>query len=166
MATAQPLAKKNGNALQLHSATGLGSMHADMSKVRQVLLNLLSNAAKFTEHGTITMTVKKEDLTNGRETEDRRNGAETLDCSAAIIFRVSDTGIGLTPEQMEHLFEAFKQADGSTTRKYGGAGLGLAISRRFCQMMGGDITVESAGPGHGSTFSVRLPIQVQKKNQL
>jgi PAS domain S-box-containing protein len=168
MVTTQPLAQKNGNILQLHSAPDLGNMNADMAKVRQVLLNLLSNAAKFTENGTITLTVEKE-TTNSRGAGGQGGRGEIispappLPRSPAILFRVSDTGIGLTPEQMEHLFEAFKQADSSTTRKYGGTGLGLAISRRFCQMMGGDITVESEGPGRGSTFTVRLPASVESR---
>ncbi|HVO36351.1 MAG TPA: ATP-binding protein, partial [Gemmatimonadales bacterium] len=112
----------------------------DLVKVRQTLLNLLSNACKFTEHGTITLTADREG--NG--------GGDWL------VFRVADSGIGMTPEQMGRLFEAFAQADASTSRKYGGTGLGLAITRRFCQMMGGDVQVAS-GPGKGSTFTVRLP---------
>jgi signal transduction histidine kinase len=119
----------------------LGAMRADVTRVRQVLLNLLSNASKFTDHGCITLAVE-------------RAGGE-------IVFRVSDTGIGMTPEQLGKLFQAFAQADVSTASKYGGTGLGLAISRRFCEMMGGDVTVESA-PGKGSTFTVRLPVTVRE----
>jgi CheY-like chemotaxis protein/anti-sigma regulatory factor (Ser/Thr protein kinase) len=107
------------------------------------LFNLLSNACKFTEHGTITLEVTRE----------TGNGA------AWITFRVTDTGIGMTPEQMGKLFQPFTQADASTTRQYGGTGLGLAITRHFCQMMEGDISVESA-PGQGSTFTIRLPAEV------
>jgi signal transduction histidine kinase len=115
-------------------------MEADLTKVRQTLFNLLSNAAKFTEHGTIKLNVE-------REPEDW------------ISFAVSDTGIGMTEEQLGRLFEAFAQAEASTRSKYGGTGLGLAISRHFCRMMGGDLTVESVY-GQGSTFTVRLPVRV------
>lgn len=114
-------------------------MTADLTKVRQVLFNLISNAAKFTEHGTITLDVSREQA-----------GEEWVRLS------VSDTGIGMSPEQRVRLFEPFMQADASTTRKYGGTGLGLNISRRFCEMMGGSISVASE-PGKGSTFTVRLP---------
>ena len=116
-------------------------MYADLTKVRQSLFNLLSNAAKFTENGEVTLEV-------------RRDGGDRL-------FIVRDTGIGMTPEQIGGLFEAFSQADASTTRKYGGTGLGLAITRRFCQMMGGDATVESA-PGQGSAFTLCLPAVVRE----
>ena len=109
-------------------------------RLRQALLNLLSNANKFTEKGTITIAARQ-----GQE--DGRDW---------VTIAVADTGIGMTPEQMGKLFQEFSQADASTTRKYGGTGLGLAISKRFCQMMGGDITVESE-PGRGSTFTIRLP---------
>jgi signal transduction histidine kinase len=109
-------------------------------RLRQALLNLMSNANKFTERGTITIDAR----------QDRPNGRDW------ITLAVADTGIGMTPEQMGKLFQEFSQADASTTRKYGGTGLGLAISKRFCQMMDGDITVESE-PGRGSTFTIRLP---------
>ena len=109
-------------------------------RLRQALLNLLSNANKFTERGSITVHAR-----HGQE-----NGRDW------ITIAVADTGIGMTPEQMGKLFQEFSQADASTTRKYGGTGLGLAISKRFCQMMGGDIIVESE-PGKGSVFTVRLP---------
>ena len=124
-------------------------MHADQMRLRQALLNLLSNANKFTDHGTITI--------------DARQGQE--DNRDWVTIAVADTGIGMTPDQMGKLFQEFSQADASTTRKYGGTGLGLAISRRFCQMMGGDITVESA-PGHGSTFTIRLPRMAQSDEAL
>jgi signal transduction histidine kinase len=115
----------------------IGAMHADLRKLRQTLFNLLSNAANFTDHGTISLTVE-------READDW------------LTFAVTDTGIGMTEEQLGRLFEAFSQAEASTRSKYGGTGLGLAISRHFCRMMGGDLTVESAY-GEGSTFTVRLP---------
>jgi signal transduction histidine kinase/CheY-like chemotaxis protein len=148
--TIQPVIDKNGNTLRVVFEDGTdedaaGKMRADLTKVRQVLFNLLSNAAKFTEKGTITLAVR------------RRAGADFN--TDMIEFRVTDTGIGMSDEQMDRLFEKFTQADASTTRKYGGTGLGLAISRHFCRMMGGDITVESA-LGTGSTFSVRLPAVV------
>src|SRR5215510_894861 len=141
--TIQPLVEKNHNTLTIHCADDLGTMRADLTKVRQSLFNLLSNACKFTAQGTITLAVSR----------------ETLDGVVWVTFRVTDTGIGMTPEQMGKLFQVFAQADASTTRQYGGTGLGLAITRRFCQMMGGDITVEST-PGQGSTFTVRLPAEV------
>src|SRR5919198_746100 len=137
------LAAKNGNSLRLECPPDVGSMRADQTRIRQALLNLASNAAKFTEKGTITISVS-------------RAVAETGEW---IVISVADTGIGLTPEQKGRLFQDFVQADASTTRKYGGTGLGLAISRRFCQMMGGDITVDSE-PGQGSTFTIRLPAEV------
>ncbi|HMA43575.1 MAG TPA: response regulator [Gemmatimonadales bacterium] len=134
--TVRPLVAKNGNRLDLRVAPDLGSMHSDEIRVRQVLLNLLSNASKFTERGLITL-------------EAERDGG-------TIVLRVRDTGIGMTAGQQARLFQAFSQAEASTAAKYGGTGLGLAISRRFCQLMGGDVTVESE-PGKGSTFTVRLP---------
>jgi signal transduction histidine kinase/DNA-binding response OmpR family regulator len=138
--TVRPLVERNANVLEVACADGLGPVHADATRLRQCLFNLLSNACKFTEKGTIALSVTRE-AADGREW---------------ITFRVRDTGIGMTPEQMQKLFQAFSQADASTTRKYGGSGLGLAISRKFCQMMGGDITVESK-PGAGSTFTMRIP---------
>jgi GAF domain-containing protein len=138
--TVEPLAAKNSNQLVVRCDGAIGSLHADQMRLRQALLNLMSNANKFTEHGTISV-----DARHGQE-----NGRDW------ITIAVADTGIGMTPEQMGKLFQEFSQADASTTRKYGGTGLGLAISKRFCQMMGGDITVESE-PGKGSVFTVRLP---------
>jgi PAS domain S-box-containing protein len=138
--TAQPLVEENRNSLEVHCADDLDAMRADRTKVWQVLFNLLGNAAKFTSEGAITLTAI-------REEEDW------------IRFSVADTGIGIAQEQMQDLFEAFTQADASTTRGYGGTGLGLAISQRFCQMMGGEISVESE-VGKGSTFTVHLPIKV------
>jgi signal transduction histidine kinase/CheY-like chemotaxis protein len=136
----QPLVAANHNLLAVSSSPDVGTMRADLTKVRQVLFNLLSNACKFTEGGHISLDVT-------------RDGADQL------VFRVLDTGIGMQPEQMGRLFQAFSQGDASTVRRYGGTGLGLAISRHFCQMMGGDLTVTSA-PGIGSTFMVRLPAEV------
>lgn len=141
--TIKPLAEKNGNALEVHFTDGVGSMRADTTRVRQVLFNLLSNACKFTEKGTVSLNVV-------------RKKGDGMDW---VVFSVLDMGIGMTPEQMQNLFQPFSQADSSTTRKYGGTGLGLAISKRFCEMMGGDVTVESV-PGKGSTFTVRLPAEV------
>jgi PAS domain S-box-containing protein len=136
--TVKPLVEKRGNRLDVQAARDLGTMRGDVTRLRQVLLNLLSNASKFTEQGVVALAVEREPA------------------GGAITFRVRDTGIGMTPEQLGRLFEAFSQADAATASKYGGTGLGLAISRRFCQMMGGDVTVESV-PGQGSTFTVRLP---------
>jgi signal transduction histidine kinase/CheY-like chemotaxis protein len=147
--TVQPLVENNDNTLDVHCASDIGAMHADLTKVKQALFNLLSNACKFTNQGTVRLDVAEEAV----------NG------SPWIRFRVSDTGIGMTSEQMEKLFEAFSQADASTTREFGGTGLGLAISRMFCQMMGGDITVESTF-GEGSTFTIRLPNEVTDRKFL
>jgi len=163
--TIKPLLENNGNTLTLGYDDNLGTMYADPIRDRQLLFNLLSNAAKFTVQGTITLTVeriKDDPLSGGRG--GRRKGEDQTFIphpSAFILFKVSDTGIGMTPEQMQHLFKAFAQADISTTRKYGGAGLGLVISQRFCQMMGGEITVESE-VGEGSTFTIRLPAEVSR----
>jgi signal transduction histidine kinase/DNA-binding response OmpR family regulator len=140
--TVATLAAKNENSLRLECPPEIGSMCADQTRIRQALLNLASNAAKFTEKGTIIIRVS-------------RIVAETGDW---IVMSVVDTGIGLTDEQKARLFQDFVQADASTTRRYGGTGLGLAISRRFCQMMGGDITVESE-PGQGANFTIRLPAE-------
>ncbi len=145
----QPLAVKSGNALNIHCPDDIGLMHADPGKVRQVLLNLLSNANKFTEQGAVTLGVT-------REAWQGEAGVHEW-----VNFSVSDTGIGLMTEQIDRLFQDFSQADASTTRKFGGTGLGLSISRRFCRMMGGDITVSSDGiSGKGSAFTVRLPAYV------
>jgi len=142
-AVIQPLAAKNANRLEVRCPDEVGPMRADLTKVRQALFNLLSNACKFTDRGTISLVVGRE-ATEGQDW---------------MVFSVSDTGIGMTPEQLARLFEAFSQADAATTRKYGGTGLGLALSRRLCRMMGGDVTVESEA-GRGSTFSIRLPAHV------
>ena len=142
--TIEPMATKNGNRIVIECPADLGTMHADQTRFRQSLLNLASNANKFTEKGTITIAARQ-----GQET-----GRDW------ITLAVADTGIGMTPEQMGKLFQEFSQASSRTASKYGGTGLGLAISRHFCRMMGGDITVESE-PGEGSTFTIRLPRIVQ-----
>jgi signal transduction histidine kinase/CheY-like chemotaxis protein len=141
--TAQPLIDRNANRVRVECPPETGEMHADATKLRQILLNLVSNASKFTEKGEIRLQVLRESKPDG----------------STIVLRVSDNGIGMTPEQMKRLFQAFSQADHSTSAKYGGTGLGLAISRQFARLMGGDITVESAA-GKGSTFTVRLPARV------
>jgi DNA-binding response OmpR family regulator/anti-sigma regulatory factor (Ser/Thr protein kinase) len=145
--TIHPLVEKNGNVLVVHCPRDVGSMYADVTRVRQVLFNLLSNATKFTHQGRVILAVRRE----------RRE-----DDGDEIHFRVSDTGIGLTREQMGRLFQAFSQADASIASKYGGTGLGLVITKRFCEMMGGDVTVESE-PGQGSTFTVTLPARVSDR---
>src|SRR5215469_9817415 len=142
LGTARPLAEQNKNELALDSPEGIGSVYADNMRLRQVLLNLLSNACKFTKAGTVRLGV----------TRVEEAGQHWVD------FAVSDTGIGMTEEQLGRLFQEFAQADASTTRQFGGTGLGLAISRRLCRLMGGDVTVTSI-PGEGSTFTVRLPTQ-------
>ena len=119
----------------------LGGIYSDPIRIRQIVLNLLSNACKFTENGRVTVEVACEDK----------------DAQSWLNLKVSDTGIGMFPEQVKRIFEQFMQADNTTTRKYGGTGLGLAISQRLCQMMQGTIDVNSK-PGVGTTFRVRLPI--------
>ena len=138
--TIRPLVEKNANRLRVECPADLGLLHADPTRVRQALLNLTSNAAKFTENGLVTISATR-----------RHEGDGDW-----ITLAVADTGIGMTAEQTAKLFQDFTQADASTTRKYGGTGLGLAISRRFCRMMGGDIIVQSV-PGQGSTFTISLP---------
>ena len=141
--TVLPLCKKNGNKIETICPDDVASSLTDITKVRQALLNLLSNASKFTKDGTVTLTAARE----------KKSGKDW------ITWSVQDTGIGMTEEQTAKVFQAFQQADASTTRKYGGTGLGLAISRKFCQMMGGDITVASE-PGKGSCFTIHLPAEV------
>jgi PAS domain S-box-containing protein len=140
----RPLIEKSGNTLEFDFGDQLGSMRADLTKFRQTMLNLLGNANKFTDHGTIRFSAHRAE-----------DGLE---------FVVTDTGIGMTAEQVSKLFHAFVQGDASTTRKYGGTGLGLAISQRFCEMMGGRITVRSR-EGQGSTFTVRLPVTVRSPRE-
>ncbi|MGF1589879.1 MAG: response regulator [Pleurocapsa sp.] len=143
ISTIHPLIDQNNNTLKFNLADDLDVMHADLTKVRQSLFNLLSNASKFTNNGTITLDISSY-LAQGEK---------------MIAFKVTDTGIGMNSEQIGKLFQAFTQADASTTRKYGGTGLGLTITKKFCQMMGGDITVESE-LGTGSSFTIHLPMQV------
>ncbi len=134
--TVRPLVAQNANHLEVRRADRLGTLRADLTKVRQMLLNLLSNACKFTDHGTITLSAERDDQ--------------------HVVFTVRDSGIGMSAEQMERLFEAFAQADAATTSKYGGTGLGLVITKRFAHLMGGDVQVMST-PGKGSTFTIELP---------
>jgi signal transduction histidine kinase/ActR/RegA family two-component response regulator len=143
LTTLQPLIEKNNNQLVVDLPEGLGTMKADPTKVRQIVINLLSNATKFTEDGEITLSVRRKS----------QDGIEEMS------FHVQDTGIGMSAKQLETLFQPFIQGDISTTRKYGGTGLGLAITRGFCQMMGGEVFVESH-VGQGSTFSVVIPVEV------
>jgi CheY-like chemotaxis protein/anti-sigma regulatory factor (Ser/Thr protein kinase) len=143
--TIEPMATKNGNRIVVDCRSDLGTIHADQIRFRQALLNLTSNANKFTEKGTVIIAAQ------AQQTE--------------IIIAVTDTGIGMTEEQMGRLFQEFTQASSTTASKYGGTGLGLAISRHFCRMMGGDVTVESK-PGEGSTFTIRLPriVQIEREH--
>jgi adenylate cyclase len=135
----KPLTDKNENVIEVICPADIGSFRSDQTKVKQCLLNLMSNASKFTSKGTLTLTVARE------------GGSQ-------VRFGVSDTGVGMTQEQLGRLFQAFSQADASTTKRFGGTGLGLAITKHFCTMLGGDVTVEST-PGKGSTFTIRLPDQ-------
>jgi signal transduction histidine kinase/CheY-like chemotaxis protein len=131
-----PLTATNGNTLEVHCPKGLGTFHTDRTKLKQSLLNLLSNASKFTSKGRVSLEVR--------------------DSGSGFVFTVADSGIGMTAEQLGRLFQAFTQADTSTTRRYGGTGLGLAITKHFCEMLGGTIVVDSA-PGRGSKFTITLP---------
>jgi signal transduction histidine kinase len=137
--TARHLADQNKNRLLLEAQENLGALIVDSMRVRQILLNLLSNACKFTKEGAVTLRARK--VANGGNW---------------VEFAVTDTGIGMTPEQQAKLFEEFTQADASTAQHFGGTGLGLAITRKLARLMGGDVTVASE-PGKGSTFTVRLP---------
>ena len=148
-ATAQPLAEEKGNSLTFKVPDDVGVMNSDQTRVRQVVLNLLSNACKFTENGEVVLEA-------AREREDNEDW---------VTIEVRDSGIGMTAEQIDGLFEEFTQADSSTTRRFGGTGLGLAISRRLCRMMGGDILVESK-PGVGSSFTMRLPAQADGESEV
>jgi len=142
--TMQPLFAERGNELVVDQRVEVGEMHADLTKVRQTLLNLLSNANKFTDRAKVWLRVRAE--------------------QGWLRIQVQDSGIGMSDEQVERLFQPFTQADASTTRKYGGTGLGLAISQRFCEMMGGRIRVQSE-LGKGSTFTVRLPLEVRERRR-
>ena len=141
--TVGPLVERNSNVLTVDYGEDVGTMHADLTKTRQILLNLLSNAGKFTREGTITVAVQR------RSIGDR----------AFVEFSVTDTGVGMTDEQSRKVFDAFTQADVTTTRKYGGTGLGLAIVSKFCELMGGTVAVESR-IGEGSRFVVHLPLEM------
>ncbi|MGC4033781.1 MAG: ATP-binding protein [Tepidisphaeraceae bacterium] len=144
IATVKPLIDKRKNRLELDLPKDGLKMQSDLTKVRQVLFNLLSNASKFSENGTIRLTAAPEKNSDGDW----------------VCFQVSDTGVGMTPEQLGKLFQPFTQADASTTRKYGGTGLGLAITKRFCEMLGGEVWATSEA-GKGSTFTVRIPAQAK-----
>jgi signal transduction histidine kinase/CheY-like chemotaxis protein len=135
----KPLTDKNENVVEVICPADIGSFRSDQTKIKQCLLNLMSNASKFTSKGTLTLAVAREG-------------------DSQVRFGVSDTGVGMTDEQLGRLFQAFSQADASTTKRFGGTGLGLAITKHFCTMLGGDVTVESS-PGKGSTFTMRLPDQ-------
>jgi signal transduction histidine kinase len=141
--TIDAVVRKNGNTLTVACDTALGTMRADATKVRQILFNLLSNAAKFTSNGQVTLQVRR----------------VVVGSTESIEFTVSDTGIGLTEEHKRRLFQPFSQADSSIARKYGGTGLGLALVWRFCQLMGGDVMVETPASG-GARFIVHLPVIV------
>jgi two-component system, sensor histidine kinase and response regulator len=143
-ATIRPIAAKNGNLLTFSVSPDVGEMFADLIKVRQIVFNLLSNASKFTHHGWIELRVRREAAEQG----------------FWLVCDVQDSGIGMTPNEASKVFQAFAQADTSTTRQYGGTGLGLTITQRFCEMMGGTIAVESQR-GKGSLFTVRLPLDVK-----
>ena len=138
--TAQTLVGKKSNTLDVQVTAGIGRMVSDLTKVRQILLNLLSNAAKFTDHSTVTLSARR----------------EVVDAQDQIVFAVTDTGIGMTEEQVSKLFQRFVQADASTTRKYGGTGLGLSLTRALCEILAGSVEVASVA-GRGTTFTVRLP---------
>lgn len=146
-----PLAHSQGNQLAIEHTHGLAVLNADPARVRQVLLSILDNACKFTKHGIVSLCVYETDAGPPVEAQpaDRQNGR-------FLVFEVRDTGIGMSPEQQQWIFEAFHQADTTRGHNYAGSGLGLAISRQLCRLMGGDITVASV-PGQGSTFTVWLP---------
>jgi signal transduction histidine kinase len=141
--TSETLVASRGNRLVVESAQRIGTVHQDRTRIQQVLLNLISNASKFTERGEVRLRIT----------------AETSGNAAEVVMQVADTGIGMSPEQLSRLFQEFTQAEVSTTRKYGGTGLGLAITQRLCGLMGGGISVEST-PGVGSTFTVHLPANI------
>jgi signal transduction histidine kinase len=141
--TAGPVVQQHNNTLTVNCPDDVGTMTADLMKTRQILLNLLSNAGKFTRDGAVTLDVQR----------------RLLGGQASVAFTVTDTGVGMTPLQSEKIFDAFTQADVTTTRKYGGTGLGLAIVSRFCQLLGGSVSVESRH-GEGSCFIVHLPLEM------
>ena len=141
----EPLAQKSSNSLTVTCSEDIGVMHSDQLKVRQALSNLLSNACKFTENGEVSLVVE----------------TETIEDVRSFRFTITDTGIGISQDVIDKLFQPFTQADSSTSKEYGGSGLGLNLSRRFCRMMGGDITVDST-VGQGSTFVITLPERMEK----
>jgi signal transduction histidine kinase len=168
-ATIRPLCDKNGNRLEISCRTDVGTIHTDQTKLRQVLFNLLSNACKFTEKGTIKLAAHRtarteESSGGGRASPLDSQGSAGGGHESMITFSVSDSGIGMTPDQLGRLFQAFSQADSSTSKKYGGTGLGLALSRKFCQLMGGDLRVTSEH-GKGSTFTFSLQGGVSHLNR-
>ena len=150
--TIQPLVDRNGNRFIVECPADIGEMTSDATRLRQVLYNLLSNAAKFTERGEICMRVSCEPPINGSGTP------------AKLVFSVSDTGVGIEPDEVDAVFNAFKQIRSSDSGIHAGTGLGLAISRHYCTMMGGTISAESA-PGMGTTFTVRLPAVIAGANE-
>lgn len=159
--TIQPMIEKKNNSLHVQTNSTLSTLYADQTKVRQILFNLLSNASKFTEQGQISLKVESVSV-QAHQSPDMAE--HMLPPGEWLVFEINDTGIGMNAEQMVGLFQAFMQADPSTTRKYGGTGLGLAISKRFCRMMGGDIAVKSV-VGEGTTFTVHLPTVVKPQLQ-
>jgi signal transduction histidine kinase len=161
VSTVAPLVEKNKNRLNVVCEDDIGTMCADQTRVRQVLLNLVSNAAKFTEAGTISLVAERRaahevllDINNIQLNDSKQELNSSP--SSFVVFEVTDTGIGMSEAQLQRLFEAFVQVDDSTTRRYEGTGLGLAITQRLCRLMGGDIQAQST-PGVGSTFTVYLP---------
>ncbi|NJP04715.1 MAG: response regulator [Chloroflexaceae bacterium] len=163
VATIQPLVNHRQNTLHITYVREMGRMHADQTKVRQILFNLLGNAAKFTQNGSITLEIDRLDPpvpgVSARQPQDEPAPYMVPAQSHWIVFRIRDTGIGISSEQIDRLFEAFSQADASSTRRYGGMGLGLALSYQFCRLMAGSITVEST-VGIGSLFTIYLPSQI------
>jgi signal transduction histidine kinase len=147
LSATRPLIEQNGNTLELRFADDLGELRTDQLKLRQILINLLANAAKFTQRGVISFTVAR----------------QTTDQGAWISFCVADTGIGMTAEQQQRIFEEFRQADDTIAQQYGGTGLGLALSRRFCQLIGAEISVTSH-LGQGARFIVRLPVDLRQQS--
>jgi signal transduction histidine kinase len=138
--TVQPLASQNSNTFTVNVASDLSPVNADYTRLKQCLLNLLSNACKFTQAGEVDFSITQEQV-RGQE---------------FVTFRVADTGVGLSEDQAARLFQPFSQADASTTRKFGGTGLGLSITKTLCEAMGGSISLQSQ-LGTGSTFTIRLP---------
>ncbi|MFO1458636.1 MAG: response regulator [Verrucomicrobiota bacterium] len=154
ISTIRPMTTKSGNQLEVSCPPNIGSIRADQTKVRQILFNLLSNANKFTQGGLIRLEVE-------RTPETSTSGNPSGGFAGDLVVRVTDRGIGMTPEQIGRLFRPFTQAEASTTRRFGGTGLGLSISRSFCEMMGGQLSVASE-LGKGSTFTVRIPAEVRE----